>query len=258
MDDAKLAAARAGNARARAALVRELQDRWFRYALCQLLSVSAARDATQEAGLRVLLRLWAYDAAADGPVDLWSMGAVVAAVRELRQLNGDAPPALAAARRAGLSADPPRYRPQAANAANGLTAVLGTVPFADREAVVLRLVGRRPATAVGGLLGTDPATVRARAAAGAAAIPGRPIRAELESCRDWAALARYPGDLRAELFRARKPTWLVPAGLGTLAASAVVLAVAAQHRRSPATAPATTGPATAATTAATAGDHGRP
>ena len=232
VDEAKLKAAEAGNARARAAVVRALQDGWFRYALAQLLSVSAARDATQEAGLRVLQRLSTFDRSE--PVETWSLGAVVQAVREVRSLGGGAPPLLAAARKAGLSADPPRFSRAAADAADGLSAVLAPLTAAQREAVVLRLLDRRT-TAVGGqLLGLDAATVRADAGAGVRAMPA--VATRLETCRDWLALARYPGDLRAELFRAHKPTWLVPAAVGTLAAS-VVLVTVANHFRPPAATP---------------------
>jgi DNA-directed RNA polymerase specialized sigma24 family protein len=243
VDDAKLKAARAGNARARAAVLRALQDGWFRYALSQLLSVSAARDATQEAGLRVLQRLSAFDGGE--PVEDWSLAIVATAVRDLLQLGGQPPPLLAAARRAGLPPDPPRFSRAAADAADGLSAVLAPLAPAQREAVVLRLVERRSAAAVARLLATDPATVRADASAGAAAVDrsARRLAEAWEQCRDWSAVARYPGDLRAELFRAHKPAWLVPAALGTLAASVVLIGVAHRYRP-PATRPAATGPAT--------------
>ena len=244
VDAAKLKSARAGNARARAAVVRSLQDGWFRYALSQLLSVSAARDATQEAGLRVLLRLSAYDGV--DPPDVWSMGAAVAAVREVRAHGGTAPPLLAAARGAGLSADPPKFRRQVTDAADGLTAVLSPMTAEQREAVVLRLVDRRPTAVVANLLGVDPAAVRAAATAALRDV-ARPVRPQLDRCRDWSDLAHYPGDLRVELFRADRPRWLVPGSLGLLAVSAGLITLA--HRNRP---PPTTGPAT--TQAATAGE----
>ncbi len=230
MDQAKLTAARAGNARARAAVLRALQDGWFRYAVANLLSVSAARDAVQEAGLRVLGRLSAYDPAE--PIETWSLGAVVQAVRELRQTNGAAPPLLAAARQAGLRADPPRFQRQAADVADGLAAVLSTMTDGQREAVVLRLIQRRTTAQTARLLGVDPATVRASVVAGLAAVPASDdrLRARLEGCRDWADLGRYPGNLQTELFRAHKPGWLIPAAIGTLAASVILVTVAGHYR----------------------------
>jgi DNA-directed RNA polymerase specialized sigma24 family protein len=242
VDEAKLKAAQAGNARARAAVLRGLQDGWFRYALAQLLSVSAARDATQEAGLRVLQRLSAFDRSE--PVETWSLGAAVQAVREVRSLGGEAPPLLAAARKAGLSADPPKFDRAAADAADGLTAVLAPLTPAQREAVVLRLLHRRTTAQTARLLGTD--TVRADVSAGLRALPasdGR-LAARLETCRDWLAVARYPGELRDELFRAHKPGWLVPAAGVTLVASAALLTVANHFR------PAKVQPATVPTTRA--------
>ncbi len=237
-------AARAGGGRARAALVRSLQDRWFRYALTQLLSVSAARDATQEAGLRALQQLSAYDGS--DPPDVWALGVAVGAVRDVRARSGAAPPLLAAARAAGLSADPPRFRRQLTDAADGLSAVL--VPLTDdqRAAVTLRAIGGRPVRQVAALLGVDVAVVRADTFEGLAVVDrtrpaDRRLRATLDGCRQWSALARYPGDLRAELFRAHRPGWLVPAALATLAASVVLVAVGNHFHppTGPATQPAT-------------------
>ena len=236
MDEAKLKSARAGNARARAAVVRALQDRWFRYAVANLLSVSAARDAVQDAGLRVLGRLSTDDGTE--PIERWSMGAVVAAVRDVRQLNGDAPPLLAMARRAGLSATPPPFRRQLADVADGLSAVLSAMTVPQREAVTLRWINRLPVGVVAGVLGVDSATVRADVAAGMRTVVARPLRPQIGACRDWLALARYPGDLRHELFRADRPRWLVPAAVGTLAASVIVV-TAAHHFRPPTTGPTT-------------------
>ncbi len=243
MDEAKLKAAVAGSPRARAAVLRALQDGWFAYAVAQLLSVSAARDATQEAGLRVLARLASFDPAKS--VELWSMGAVVAAVREVRTLGGAAPPLLAAARAAGLPGDPPRYARQASDVADGLSAVLGGMTPDGREAVVLRMLDGRRTPAVAALVGRDPAAVRADVAAAlpAAVRPGQRLRATLEGCRDWTALARYPGDLRAELFRTRRPSWLVPAAVASAAAGLALIGVAGHFRTAPVpTTPPTTLP----------------
>ena len=244
VDDAKLTAAVAGNARARAAVLRSLQDGWFRYAVANLLSVSAARDATQEAGLRVLQRLSSYDRAE--PVEAWSLGGVVAAVREVRALNGAPPPLLATARRAGLSAAPPRFDRQVADVADGLSAVLSTLTDEQREAVVLRVVRRRTAAETAAAIGVDPAVAGGTVRAGLRAIrrSDEHLRTTVETCRDWSDLARYPGNLQVELFRAHKPGWLVPAAVGTLAASVVLVAVAGHYRS--ATPAATTRPATRA------------
>ena len=235
----RLRSAKAGDARARAALVRSLQDGWFRYALANLLSISAARDAAQETGLRVLRRLADYDPATAGPLDVWSLGAAAAAVRDVRSLNGDAPPLLAVARQAGLSSAAPRYRRQLTDAADGLTALLSPMTPDQRAAVALRLLARRPTVAVAAVLESTPAAVRADAAAGLATVPDRPLRPRLAAAREWLSLARYPGDLRSELFRADRPAWLVPAAVGSLIAGVVVLNVAHHLRPPAATRPAT-------------------
>ena len=237
VDAAKLKLAIGGHVRARATVLRSLQDGWFRYALANLLSISAARDATQETGLRVLTRLSAYDPAGE-PVDRWSMGAVVTAVREVRQLNGSPPPLLTVARRAGLSATPPKFRAQLTAAADGLTAMLSPMTPAQRESFALRSLDRLPFEVVAGLLGTAVADVR-RDLAGALRAAGKPAAPKVDAVRDWSSLARYPGDLRHELFRADRPRWLVPAAVGTLLASGVVIGVS-HHYRPP---PPTTAPA---------------
>ena len=235
LGEARITSAVRGNARARAAVLRALQDRWFAYALAQLLSVSAARDAVQEAGLRVLGRLGEYDAA-QGPIADWSLGAVVLAVREVRALDGGAPPLLAAARRAGLKGEPPAFSRQATDAADALAAALDALAPAEREAAVLRLVDRRPTAVVAGLLNVEPAALKSAAAA-----IGRgdgTVWDRLGRCREWLALARYPGDLRRELFRVRTPSWLVPAAVGSLAASVLLIGVAHHYRPArPATQP---------------------
>ena len=252
IDPAKVKAAQAGTVRARAAVVRALQDVWFRYALAELLSVSAARDATQEAGLRVLSRLSSFDHAE--PIEAWSMGAAVAAVRDVRALDGRPPPLLATARGAGLSADPPPFRRQLADVAEGLSAVLTPMTPDGRAAVVLRVIQGMPMDAVARSMGVDRRAARAALAGGLRAVP-RPRRPAIDAVRDWSALARYPGDLRRELFRADRPRWLVPAAIGTLLGSVVVLSVV-HHFRPPTTQPTTqptTRPTTRPTTAIAAG-----
>ncbi len=236
MDDAKIRSAVAGNARARAAVLRALQDGWYRYAVANLLSVSAARDAVQEAGLRVLQRLSSYDSAE--PIETWTLGAVIQAVRELRQLNGAPPPLLATARRAGLSPLPPKYNRASADVADGLSAVLAAMPPDQREAVVLCGIQKRSTGVTTRLLGIDARAIRASLRA----VPrsGQGLRATLEVCRDWSDLGRYPANLTHELFRAHKPRWLIPAALGTLAASVVLISVAGHYRSAvPATQPTT-------------------
>ena len=55
--DRLLMAARRGDAKAQASVLRQWQDRWFRLALAYLGSVPAAREAVRETALRTLLTL---------------------------------------------------------------------------------------------------------------------------------------------------------------------------------------------------------
>ena len=84
MDQITLEAARRGDRGARATLLRELQDPWFR--LCMGLlggNQDDARDAVQETALRFLRDLPRFRG--DSSVMTWSMGIAINVTREMRR-----------------------------------------------------------------------------------------------------------------------------------------------------------------------------
>ena len=72
-----------GDRAARAALLRQMQDRWFRFAVSQLSSVDLAEDAVQESAMRVLTSLGKFDRRST--FSTWSLGIVLNVCREMRR-----------------------------------------------------------------------------------------------------------------------------------------------------------------------------
>ena len=141
MDDARplvVEAARRGDRDARAALLRELQDVWYRFCLGLLRDADAAREATQETAVRFLARLSEFRG--DSRLKTWSLGIALNVVREMRRARRPEPtdPALLAAADPRNAADAPDGAVIVAEQARLLRAVLDDLPDRQREAVVLR------------------------------------------------------------------------------------------------------------------------
>jgi RNA polymerase sigma-70 factor (ECF subfamily) len=135
-----LTAARAGDRDARAALLRELEDSWYRMCLSLLGNADEARDATQETALRFLKQLAGFRG--ESQLRTWSLGITLNVVREMKRSAGRM------ARLAEAEAAPdgchcgadgsPFDAAQAAESREALRETLAILPDRQREALVLR------------------------------------------------------------------------------------------------------------------------
>jgi RNA polymerase sigma-70 factor, ECF subfamily len=87
VDQITVEAARRGDRAAQAALLRALQDTWYRVCLGLLggSNVEDARDAVQETGLRFLRELPAFRG--QSSISTWSIGIAVNVSREIRRIR---------------------------------------------------------------------------------------------------------------------------------------------------------------------------
>jgi len=85
-----IAQAARGNHQAQAALLRQMQDVWYRFCLSNLREPEMARDAVQETALRFLQRLHTFDGRSE--LQTWSLGIAINVCRELiRKRSKDQP-----------------------------------------------------------------------------------------------------------------------------------------------------------------------
>ena len=154
--------ARRGDRAAQAALLRALQDPWYRLCRTLLGDDDLARDATQEAALRFLQDLSRFKG--QSALSTWSMGIAINVVREMRRAQR-APDALDRRRLAGPRRGPlaPAESAQQNEADDLLRSTLSDLSERQREAVVLRyfedLTVEQAASAMNCATGTVKATV---------------------------------------------------------------------------------------------------
>ncbi|MEM9414601.1 MAG: sigma-70 family RNA polymerase sigma factor [Planctomycetota bacterium] len=158
-DRETIALAQGGRADARAALVRELQDVWYRYAFSILRSPDQAKDAAQETAMRFLKALPQFRG--DSKLKTWSLGIATNVCRERRRQR--TPLALAEPHTDPDPSPGPRRTAELKEQRERLLAVLGDLPDRQREAVALRyfeqLSVRDTAEAMGCAEGTVKATL---------------------------------------------------------------------------------------------------
>jgi RNA polymerase sigma-70 factor (ECF subfamily) len=170
VDAATIEQAQRGSRTAQEALLRELQDVWFRFCLGMLRDADLARDAAQETALRFLRQLPGFRA--ESQLRTWSLSIAVNVVREMRR--GRRPPIsdadfdfdqLTPQRSAGGSSDGPGACDalERAEAQDLLRATLRELPERQREAITLRffeeLNTEQTSTAMGCAAGTVKATL---------------------------------------------------------------------------------------------------
>jgi RNA polymerase sigma-70 factor (ECF subfamily) len=137
VDTDAIDAARRGDQKAQAALLRELQDPWFRMCLSLLGDAERARDATQETALRFLKQLPTF--AAQSKLMTWSMGIAINVVREMRRTSNRAvldDGQIADARPA--PGEGPVSSASKSEEHRMLRSMLGELPQRQREVIVLR------------------------------------------------------------------------------------------------------------------------
>ena len=163
MDAATLTAARAGNRDARAALLRELEDPWYRMCVSLLGNTDAARDAAQETALRFLRQLSGFRG--ESQLRTWSLGIVLNVVREMKRSAGR----VAVVADAEGMADGLRYGGElspldaieAAESRQALRDTLAVLPERQREAIVLRFFEDLSVEDTARLMRCAPGTVKA-------------------------------------------------------------------------------------------------
>lgn len=152
--------ARRGHRASQARLLREYQDVWYRFSFKLLGNEDAARDATQEVGLRFLAGLPGFRG--ESRLKTWSLGIALNVCREMQRQRVRAPRRLveheAVAEATGPVDDAVR-----AEQHEQLDAQLAQLPARQREAVTLRyfeqLTLRETAAAMDCALGTAKATL---------------------------------------------------------------------------------------------------
>lgn len=163
--------ARRGDRAALSALLRALQDPWYRLSLGLLRDADLAAEAVQETGLRFLKQISGFRG--DSQIRTWSLGIAINVARELkrrraRYLTGavDEDGGVVAAGVTARLSDPCRSMPDRAvfgEQRDALTSVLADLPERQREAIVLRffedLSVEETARAMGCAAGTVKATV---------------------------------------------------------------------------------------------------
>jgi RNA polymerase sigma factor (sigma-70 family) len=160
---ATLRAARAGDRDARALLLRDLEDPWYRMCLGLLRDADRARDATQETALRFLRQLASFRG--ESQLRTWSLGIALNVVRELKRSAGRS--AVVADTDTTDAADFYGGQPSPADAAvaaesrEALRETLADLPERQREAIVLRFFEDLSVEETAALMRCAPGTVKA-------------------------------------------------------------------------------------------------
>ena len=161
MDEKALQAARGGDRDALAALLRALQDSWYRMSLSLLGDADLARDATQETAIRFLRQLPGFRG--ESQLRTWSLGICLNVVREIRRWSrghrsmADGFEATGPADVAPL----PDVLLAQAEETQALRAMLVTLPDRQREAIVLRFFEEMSVEQTAEAMGCAPGTVKA-------------------------------------------------------------------------------------------------
>ena len=162
MDAKTIERARRGDRAAQAALLRGLQDPWYRLCRTLLPDDERARDATQETALRFLRDLRRFQG--QSTLTTWSIGIALNVVRELRRTeHPNAPHSLHQLAAAQRAASEPHQTAQHAEEIDLIRSTLSELSDRQREAIILRffedLTIDQTAAAMGCATGTVKATV---------------------------------------------------------------------------------------------------
>lgn len=161
MDEKTLEAARRGDPDALGALLRQLQDSWYRMSFSLLGNADLAEDAVQETGIRFIRRLPGFRG--ESQLRTWSLGICLNVAREIRRW--------AAGKRAttsdcdaGDSPDPalgPYASAMQSESIRSVRQMLSLLPDRQREALVLRFFEEMSAEQTAHVMGCAAGTVKA-------------------------------------------------------------------------------------------------
>jgi RNA polymerase sigma-70 factor (ECF subfamily) len=155
--------ARRGDRSALSALLRDLQDPWYRLSLSMLRDPDQAAEAVQETGLRFLKQVAGFRG--DSQLRTWSLGIAINVVREIKRRRARAAPGGDGATRQAESVSDGKpsahARTDAAEQRAALRAVLDDLPDRQREAVVLRFFEDLSVDETARVMGCAEGTVKA-------------------------------------------------------------------------------------------------
>jgi RNA polymerase sigma-70 factor (ECF subfamily) len=160
VDAATIERARRGDRAARDAILRELQDPWFRFCMSLLGDAESARDATQETALRFLSRLSQFRG--DSSLLTWSMGIALNVVREMRRTRrGESLEASGAEEFQSADSSSPIADAQQTELRAVMQDLLRELPDRQREAIVLRFFQELNVDDTAAAMNCAPGTVKA-------------------------------------------------------------------------------------------------
>jgi DNA-directed RNA polymerase specialized sigma24 family protein len=208
--------ARLKHARATAAMLYQLQNRWYRYALARTGSPRRAVEVVQDAALALMAERATMPK--QEAFDAWAIGF---AVRSAAEPDGPGD-RVKTARAAGL----PLPTGHLDDSDRAVLAVLQTLPPAPRGCLLMRIGERLTRRDIVGITGLAPPDVTAHVRSAIDTLRAVPLADWPVDPQIWYAGTVYPSDLRAELFVKRKPRWLGKAGIAGLIVSGAALLVA--------------------------------
>lgn len=158
LDEAILGRARSGDRAARAMLVGQLQDVWYRFCLGMLGQPDAARDAAQETALRFLRGLAGFEGRST--LKTWSLSIAINTCRERRRADHRLRPGLSTLDRPD-PAPGPAQRAGDAELRDRLLTCLGMLSDRQREVVTLRFFEQLSVAETAQAMGCAQGTVKA-------------------------------------------------------------------------------------------------
>lgn len=158
VNDETVQRARAGDRASIEALLRELQDPWFRMCVSLLRDEHVARDATQETALRFLRLI--KDFRGQSSITTWSIGIAINVCREFRRRMKPAG-TLEHVDIAESDAASPFRTAASSETRTLLLKYLNELPDRQREAVVLRFMEELSVEETAAAMSCAPGTVKA-------------------------------------------------------------------------------------------------
>jgi RNA polymerase sigma-70 factor (ECF subfamily) len=161
VDEKTIQAARRGDREALAALMRALQDSWYRMSLGLLSDPDLAQDATQETAIRFMRQLSGFRG--ESQLRTWSLGICLNVAREIRRWSRGQKSLEDGPETAGLRDDDemPDVAAERGEEIESLRALLVRLPDRQREAVVLRFFEEMSVEQTAEAMQCAPGTVKA-------------------------------------------------------------------------------------------------
>ena len=157
MDEPTIEAARRGDRTAQTALIRALQDVWYRFALGLLRDPDMAADAAQETALRFLRDLPKFRGGST--IKTWSLGIALNVTREQRRRKTWA--SESAAMESADESPSPVAEADRAEQVSRVRALLADLPERQREALLLRFFEDLSVDETAKAMNAAPGTIKA-------------------------------------------------------------------------------------------------